>query len=99
MLPRKVASVLMRRSLRGCWAVTGSKVNPQAAHLFMICSNIKLRWPEESIAIGVHNFRKQSQWDRRNLRPPAGIEPSLAAMTFLNRTENAHGHDVTHVCP
>jgi hypothetical protein len=28
---------------QGMWAVTGSKVNPRLAHLFMICSNIKLR--------------------------------------------------------
>lgn len=27
---------------RGWWAVTGSLVNPRPAHLFMICSNIKL---------------------------------------------------------
>ena len=61
MLPRKVASafvrapVMMRRSLRvgpsqALW------VNPRPAHLFMICSNIKLRWPEESIRIGAYDF-------------------------------------------
>jgi hypothetical protein len=33
--------------------------------LFMICSNIKLTWPKESIRIGVHDFREQSQWDRK----------------------------------
>jgi hypothetical protein len=37
--------------LRG-WAVTGFLVNPRPAHLFMICSNIKLTWPGESIGIG-----------------------------------------------
>src|SRR5258708_7139297 len=51
-----------RRSLQDVGPSQVLSVNPQAAHLFMICSNIKLRWPEESIAIGVHNFRKQSQW-------------------------------------
>jgi uracil-DNA glycosylase len=49
-------------------------VNPQPAHLFMICSNIKLRWRKESIVSGGHDFREESQWDRRNLRRPAGID-------------------------
>jgi len=43
------------------WAVTGSLVNPRPAHLFMICSNIKLTWPKESMEIGIHDFREQSQ--------------------------------------
>jgi hypothetical protein len=43
---------------QGMWAVTGSKVNPRPAHLFMICSNIKLRWPEESIGIEICIFRE-----------------------------------------
>jgi hypothetical protein len=40
--------------------------NPKPAHLFMICSNIKLTWPKESIGIGAYVFREQSQGDRRN---------------------------------
>src|SRR6266849_4974418 len=61
-----------------------STVNPQPAHLFMICSNIKLTSPKESIVSGGYDFREESQWDRRNLRRPSGIEPSLAATIFLN---------------
>jgi hypothetical protein len=88
MLPRKVARMLIAR--RSLGRVLGrhrfSPVNPQPAHLFMICSNIKLTSPKESIMSGGYDFREQSQWDRRNLRRPAGIEPSLAAMTSLNGT-------------
>src|SRR5258708_19977536 len=96
MRPRKVASVLMRRSLRGCWAVTGSKVNPRPAHLFMICSNIKLRWPEESIGIEICVFREQSQWDEGTFDALPAL--SLArAMIFSTATGKRHDNRVTHV--
>jgi hypothetical protein len=46
MLPRKVASVLVRapviRATPRIIAVTGFSENPRRAPLFMICSNIKL---------------------------------------------------------
>lgn len=60
------AAAQSRKRVRACaghaplprgWAVTGSLVNPQPAHLFMICSNIKLTWPRESTGIGWHVFR------------------------------------------
>jgi hypothetical protein len=57
MLPRKPASVLvrapvMRRSFARCLAIA-VLLNPRLAYLFMICSNIKLTGPEESIGIGI----------------------------------------------
>jgi len=58
MLPRKLASVfvrapVMRRSLKG-WdhLLVQLGENQKLAHLFMICSNIKLTWAGESIGIG-----------------------------------------------
>jgi hypothetical protein len=33
-------------------------VNPQPAHLFMVCSNIKLTLPKESILSGGYDFRE-----------------------------------------
>jgi hypothetical protein len=59
MLPRKLASVFvrarsrMRRSLKG-WdhLLVQLGENQKLAHLFMICSNIKLTWAGESIGIG-----------------------------------------------
>ena len=81
MLPRKFASVFVRAPvMRRSFGVLGrhrfSEVNPRLAHLFMICSNIKLTWPEESIVSGVYVFHEQSQWDRRNLWRPARIKAS-----------------------
>jgi hypothetical protein len=57
MSPRKDASVLMRalimRRFLKCWWPSLVFENQKLAHLFMICSNIKLTGPEESIGIGV----------------------------------------------
>jgi hypothetical protein len=36
--------------------LAGLELNWRRAHLFMICSNIKLTWPKESIGIGAHVF-------------------------------------------
>jgi hypothetical protein len=63
MLPRKVASVLvrapvMRRSFGRYLPLQLWERNQKLAHLFMICSNIKLRWPEESIEIGAQAIHK-----------------------------------------
>jgi hypothetical protein len=41
--------------------------------LFMICSNIKLTWQEESIGIGVYDFHEQYQRDRWNLSAPPAL--------------------------
>ena len=49
---KRVRACAGHAPLPPCWAITGSLVNPQSAHLFMICSNIKLTWPGESIGIG-----------------------------------------------
>jgi hypothetical protein len=48
-----------RRSCAAPSGVVPSQVllNPRPAHLFMICSNIKLTWPGESIGIGINVFR------------------------------------------
>jgi hypothetical protein len=50
-------------------------VNPQPAHLFMICSNIKLTSRTESIVSGGYDFREQSQWDPGNLRYLPALSP------------------------
>ena len=57
-LPRKLASALMRALVmaslpsREVWPLAGSfPDNPQLAYMFMICSNIKLTTPAESIGI------------------------------------------------
>src|SRR5438552_12547935 len=56
MSPRKLASVLMRALIMrtapkiSAWLVFSN--NPRLAHLFMICSNIKLTGPAESTGIG-----------------------------------------------
>jgi hypothetical protein len=60
MLPRKAASVrmrapVMRRSWK-MWLSAPGERNRKLAHLFMICSNIKLRWPRESIEFRVKFF-------------------------------------------
>jgi hypothetical protein len=67
----------MRRSFFGGWAVTGffKKVNPQLAQLFMICSNIKLRWPRESIGIDGMFF----------VSNPNGIEGTFNALPALKQ--------------
>jgi hypothetical protein len=54
-----------------------SEVNPRLAHLFMICSNIKLTWPEESIVSENYVFRKQSQWDPRSPHAASVFSTSL----------------------
>jgi hypothetical protein len=69
---------------QGMWAVTGSKVNPRLAHLFMICSNIKLRWPEESIGIEICIF----------VSNPNGIEgtfDALPALSLARRNDSFNG--------
>src|SRR6266851_10402800 len=38
-------------------------MNPLLAHLFMICSNIKLTGPAESIGIHSRAIREWNQWD------------------------------------
>jgi hypothetical protein len=83
-LPRNVASAFVRAPvMRHSPGVPGRHkffpVNPNLAHLFMICSNIRLTAPSESIVSGLLVFREQSQRDRRNPGRPARIEPSLAA--------------------
>src|SRR3981081_1423171 len=67
-LPRKTASVfvrapLMRRSSGSFGRPTGSGENQKLAHLFMICSNIKLTWPMESIGIGTPAIHERNQRD------------------------------------
>jgi hypothetical protein len=58
----KPASTFADRA-RACAAPSGLghhrfPVNPRLAHLFMICSNIKLTWPTESIGSGIYVFRE-----------------------------------------
>jgi len=58
MLSRRCASVLVRAVLmpRSLWKFGPSGcfgMNPRLAHLFMICSNIKLTGGRESIGIDV----------------------------------------------
>jgi hypothetical protein len=45
------------------WAATGSGENQKLAHLFMICSNIKLIGAEESIGISAQVIHERNQWD------------------------------------
>ena len=40
-------------------------MNPRLAHLFMICSNIKLTGPAESIGIGIELIHERNQRDAR----------------------------------
>jgi hypothetical protein len=65
MLPRKVASVFVRAPIicaplpqEGAGPSQVATVNPQPAHLFMICSNIKLTSPTESIVSGDYDFHE-----------------------------------------
>lgn len=54
------------------------KENQELAHSFMICSNIKLTTPAESIGIARSNFRQESQWDLNGIwehAQPARIGP------------------------
>ena len=77
--PRKLASVLvravlMRRSFRNFGLYRFFRVNPRLAHLFMICSNIKLTGPAESIGIGGVIFMSNSNGidgASKCARPPA----------------------------
>jgi hypothetical protein len=41
-------------------------MNPRLAHLFMVCSNIKLTGPEESIGIDTQAIH---EWNQRDFRP------------------------------
>jgi DNA polymerase len=72
MLLRKAATVLvwarsrMRHSFQRLDRFLVRRREPEAAHLFMICSNIKLTWPGESIGIGGCVFPEYSQCDRGN---------------------------------
>src|SRR5476649_1803084 len=71
-LPRKAASVFVRAPVIAPLPqemLGRHGVNPEPIHLFMICSNIKLRYPAESIGSDVYVFREQSQWDRRKPFP------------------------------
>jgi hypothetical protein len=52
----------MRRSLK-VDAALARKENQKLAHLFMICSNIKLTGPQESIELGIHKIHEQNQMD------------------------------------
>src|SRR5260370_7276837 len=68
MLPRKRASVFVRAVLmpRSFWKFRLQRffrMNPRLAHLFMICSNIKLIGPAESIGIGVELIHERNQRD------------------------------------
>jgi hypothetical protein len=53
----------MRRSLRKFGLYRFFLVNPRLAHLFMICSNIKLTGPAESIAIDTLSIHEWNQRD------------------------------------
>src|SRR3954453_18737622 len=88
MLPRKVASVLvraplMRRSLGRC-GPSLVLLNAGPAYLFMICSNIKLICPKESIGQEDMFFYEQSQWDLGTLHPPPALK-----LAHLTESENA----------
>src|SRR6202165_3171601 len=50
----------------------------------MICSNIKLTWPRESIRDQRVCFREESQWDQGTLRPTTCIEPGSRQSIFPN---------------
>src|SRR5688572_11860416 len=68
MRPRKRASVfrrapVMRRSLKEIVAIAGFEMNPLLAHLFMICSNIKLTGPKESIG---NTTQAIHEWNQRD---------------------------------
>src|SRR3981189_333944 len=49
-------------------------MNAWLDHLFMICSNIKLTDPAESIGSGILSFRQQNQGDRWNPGNASPIE-------------------------
>jgi hypothetical protein len=56
-------------------------VNPRLAQLFMICSNIKLTGPAESIGIDALAIHERNQWDltmgvQRKLEILAGANPA-----------------------
>src|SRR4051812_41589472 len=65
--PRKAASALVRAPLiyaapQGLIADGSQKENQRLAHLFMICSNIKLTTPRESIelaGLGIHELNQR----------------------------------------
>src|SRR6266702_1974459 len=66
--PRKVASALMRAPLMaaapsGVGAVALKKENRRLAHLFMICSNIKLTGRLESIELAICRIHERNQED------------------------------------
>jgi hypothetical protein len=58
-----------------------SRVNPRLAHMFMICSNIKLTGPAESIGIDALAIHERNQRDstavvQRRLEIPADANPA-----------------------
>ncbi|KRQ99392.1 hypothetical protein CQ10_25820 [Bradyrhizobium valentinum] len=53
----------MRRSFKDLAFTASSRMNARLAHLFMICSNIKLTGPVESIGIGVQSIHEWNQRD------------------------------------
>src|SRR5258705_3030220 len=68
MLPRKRASVFVRAVLmpRSFWKFRLQRffrMNPRLAHLFMICSNIKLTGPAESIGIDARAIHERNERD------------------------------------
>jgi hypothetical protein len=71
----------MRRSLEILAFTASSRVNPRPAQLFMICSNIKLTGPAESIGIDIGVIRERNQRDspmdvQRKLEIPADANPA-----------------------
>jgi hypothetical protein len=58
-----VRAVLMPRSLRKFGLYRFFLVNPRPAHLFMICSIIRLTGPVESIGIDPREIHEQNQRD------------------------------------
>jgi hypothetical protein len=59
MLSRKIATVLaplMRTVPQKIWPAVRFKENQKLAHLFMICSNLKLTAVEESIELPARRF-------------------------------------------
>src|SRR5690349_7317663 len=62
----------------------GSEENQKLAHLFMICSNIKLTGPAESIGIAALPIHEGNQVDTRQVRSspkcissPSPMKPTL----------------------
>jgi len=67
MRPRKLASVLMRAPVIAplswkSWLLWFEE-NQKLAHLFMICSNIKLTGPKESMGLAIPEISERNQRD------------------------------------